>query len=230
MEYTNNDAFDNDFFIRLANEHHEEIVEENKRKSLKQEEVRYTEKKKVSLKKLKVALIGGAIVISLIVTDLADPFNLSDKAHVNERINYYQSMMDVTDKKGENDHSIEAFEGYNYIQGNDPKVSYNDWNDENFFNHIMEASRQENPLVEVRCALIGAYHVINEPYREQQFRILFNKIKNNQEFLNNMGLDGSDESLWQMLGYKSFDDFKKNVKEDTIELYKGEKGKNGKRM
>ena len=84
--------------------------------------------------------------------------------------------------------------------------------------------------MEVRCALIGAYHVINAPYREQEFGKLFNRIINNEEFLNNTGLDGSVESLWQTLGYESFDDFQKNVRHDTIALYKERDDKNGKRM
>ena len=222
---------DKDFFLNLVNQHHDEIVEENKRKSLEQTEVKYTEKKKVPLKKLRLVLIGTAIVVALIVTDLTNQFDIPEKMYVNGRIEYYQSMMDVVHEPGKNDHSIEAFKDDNRLNGSDPKVDYEDWNDDNFYNHIMEASRQEDPLVEVRCALIGAYHVINEPYRQQQFKILFNKIKNNQEFLDNMGLDGSDESLWQMLGYASFDDFQKNIKKDTIDLYKKESDeKNGKRM
>ena len=79
--------------------------------------------------------------------------------------------------------------------------------------------------------MIAAYKVINEPYREDQFDILFKRIRNNEEFIKNTGFDGSKDNIWQMLGYKDMKDFQENARKDTKDIYLTEKdGKYGKGM
>ncbi len=206
------------------------VISDVKSKSMEQEEVKYTVRKKVSSVKRRNAIVAVLLVASLTFGGIKIA-NAKETAEVGGRINYYQSIMDSTDKPDGNNRSIENFVSYNYTQGNDPIVSYEYWNNDNFYNIIMEASAMENPSVEVRCALIAAFKVINEPYREKQFKILFDKIKNNEEFINNTGFDGNKENIWQMLGYKDMEEFQENARKDTKELYIAEKdGKNGKRM
>ena len=206
------------------------VISENKNKSMEQEEIKYTSRKKVSSMKKRKAIVAALLVASLTFGGIKMA-NAAETAEVGSKISYYQSIMDSTDKPDENNRSIENFVSYNYIQGNDPIVSYEYWNNDNFYNIIMEASAMENPDVEVRCALIAAFKVINEPYREKQFKILFDKIKNNEDFINNTGFDGNKENIWQMLGYKDMEEFQENARKDTKELYITEKdGKNGKRM
>ena len=206
------------------------VISNVKSKSMEQEEVKYATRKKVSSVKRRNAIVAALLVVSLTFGGIKMA-NAAEKAEVGNRISYYQSIMDSTDKPDQNNRSIENFVSYNYMQGNDPIVSYEYWNNDNFYNIIMEASTMENPDVEVRCALIAAFRVINEPYREKQFKILFDKIKNNEEFINNTGFDRNKENIWQMLGYKNMEDFQENARKDTKDLYlTEERGKSGKGM
>ena len=217
-------------FGDIVNNHHDEVMKKSMGMSLVQEEVKYNETKKVPLKKLRRALIIALMILALSLGTIKF-VHAMNTSEVNEIIGYYQSMMDSTNVAGENDHSIENFVKYNYAKGNDPVVSYDAWNNENFVNYILEASRADNPVTEVRCALIAAYKVINEPYREDQFDILFKRIRNNEEFIKNTGFDGSKDNIWQMLGYKDMKDFQENARKDTKDIYLTEKdGKYGKGM
>ena len=217
-------------FGDIVNKHHDDVVRKSMGKSLEPEEKKYTETKKVPSQKWRKALIAALLVASLSLGG-AKVAQAIETAEVAERINYYQSVMNSSDNAEKNKHSIENFVGYNYRDGNDYIVSYEPWNNENFVNYVLDASKSQNPVTEVRCALIAAYRVINEPYREEQFKKLFDKIKDNEEFINRTGFDGSRENIWQMLGYKDIKDFQENARKDTKNLYLAEKeGKNGKRM
>lgn len=206
-------------FAKMVNDHHDEIRKNILANSLKQEEIQYNRKKNVNSKKWRDAVIAILIVITLLYggKKVVDALETKD---VDQRISYYYSVMDHSRDYDKNQGSIENFvkENPDSSKHSDPIVSYEPWNQDNFVNYVVEASKADNPVTEVRCALIAAYNVINEQFREEQFNILFNKLKTNEEFINNTGFDVDKTDIWQMLGYKDRMDFQLNARKDTKEL------------
>ena len=222
------DELDNEEFLYAmkAEKNKEEIRRKALGNSLSKETTPYGKKKKVANNKLRDGIIAVAIVVVTLVSGvkLVDAvtgpdvgFNaaVSDTKiektidqEIDKKIQEYEKAMGIY---GGEDTRIEVFRSRNDKNPNDPNVDYDYYN---FTNDIIDASRAEDPETEVRCALIGAYKVINEPYRESCFNILFDNLKEQEEFINNTGFDMSGD-VWKMLGYKDREDFQLHAREDT---------------
>jgi len=231
-------------FAKMVNEHSHEIHKKALDKSLMQDEEKYTKKKKVSSSKWRDAIITLAIIgvilgsgVKLVdaltesntsVGNSYGSINKIDKdidKEIDEKIEEYSRIMGM---KGPSDTQIEVFQSHNFNNPRDPNVDYNYYN---FKNDIITASRGDDPVTEVRCALIAAYKIINEPYREGSFGALFSYLKESEEFANNTGFDLEKDNIWQMLGYNNMEEFQLHAREDTKvlrEIYV--RSSNGKRM
>lgn len=219
-------------FAEIVNRHHDDVRRQALLSSLVKEEVRYNKKEKVKLKKLRTAIIVFLIFVTLLFGSKKVVYGLETK-DIDLRVRYYYSIMNYSTDPGKSQTRIENFVGINHDSSkiNDPIVSYESWNNENFLNYVVEASRYDDSLVEIRCALIAAYNVINDPFIEDQFNILLNRLKNNEEFINNSGLDLNKDNIWQVLGYEDRMDFQMNARKDTKDmLLENKRSNNGKRM
>lgn len=231
-------------FAKMVNEHSHEIHKKALDNSLAQKPVQYGEKKKVSSNKWRDAIITLAIISVVlgtsvkvvgaltgnetIVNSKSTPFSTVDSDisdDIDKKISEYYKMMNMYAPR---DTQIEVFEGHDYNDTHNPKVSYDDYN---LYKNIVNASEEYNPLTEVKCALYAACKIIREQYREEKFDILFNKLKSDDAFINNTGYDMNKDNIWQMLGYKDLNDFYKNVVKDMkrSELF-DKRSSNGKGM
>jgi len=224
--------------------------------STKQEEIKYENTRKLNIRGLSLAAIGVAIIASFWCG------YIRGSKSAEEKIYNTSVVIEITDETSkEIDNKIDDYMKKMGTDGprdtriavklpfdpNNPGDAYG----EAFFDYfpgillrdIIEASKCDNPIIEVRCALIAAVKIINKPYIEENFNKIFDNLKEDEEFrnsttLNNLGFYFGDDvtNIWQMLGYDDMEDFYKNARSDTKEIMSimnnnyDVRSNNGKRM
>ena len=187
------------------------------------------DKKKIRTKFVALALCSIALVSSLTVyevqhikadaldTDVAISIISDDRVtDVNRTIAAYQLLMSTT---GPNEYRIENAYEYNY-KNNDFDVDYNPGT---LYKVVIDAAKESE--VKARCAILAAYKEINEPYRKQQFDLLFDKIARDQELsseLPSFMVTGSCNGFLKSLGYENLEQYQESERQSIKDLFEEE--------
>ena len=228
-------TFDDDVFVRMANQHSENAKNERINQvisnygsvedlSVNNTRTRYSDKKKYNTNKVRAAKIAivlaaalafgaGALVTNAVVNERNVVISKTDetKNFVDERISHYEKLMGIY---GEDNNRIETFHSRD-VSTYELNVSYNN---DNLAKTMYEASQVSES--ELRCVVIAAFRIINEPYREDVLKSAFNILKTNYSLPSNLedlagnGLDG----FLNFLDYKDLDDYRMNERDSIKEL------------
>lgn len=149
------------------------------------------------------------------IDDIIIGFETNDQ--IDEKINSYMRKMN---SEGSGDKKIETYLGR---RNGEALVDYTKENIENLANQIIEASRVSQS--EMRCVVLAAYKIINEPYREEVFNKAFYKV---QEILR----DNPDvpytiasyswESYLKSLGYENTTEYNNEERKEIKNMAKEE--------
>ena len=204
----------------------EEIRTMAKKNSIGYEKVRYNQKKKKSIKKVKIGVLIIALVAAVKLGATLDNFMVNkdnivisrtDEANeeIDKKINYYISKLGTG---GESSERIIT----NYLHDTLNGGTYYDYYPGNFINNIVDASKISE--TEVRCVLIAAYNVIHEGDRNQMFENAFNSIANNSETMDaipdNLSFlkGGNSQEFLTQLGYDDWHDYQMNERNNIKDL------------
>lgn len=199
--------------------------------SFKKPKISYNKKKKQKLEKVKkaivtIALVGATFIAavsynSMIVKASKDVDNNGIislfEDEIDKKVNEYIKIMNSNADKHTR---IETAYGRN-TDNTDTNVDYTDENIENLANHFINAGNVSE--IELRCAILAAYKVINEPYRESIInRGIIRARQKEQEdpILNSVNptLGNNIEQLLKNLGHDSIKDYHKNERQDIKDL------------
>ena len=131
---------------------------------------------------------------------------------IDSKIDDYYKMMNHTGKEGER---IENVHGYNE-EAKDAYVSYNPGVLRDYIINNMDVSETE-----LRCVVLSAYKVINEPYRSQVFDKVFSSISSDEEY---------KDKLPDYLNVKSFDEYIKSLGYEDVKEYNNHERENIKQL
>lgn len=224
-------SFDEDAFINMVNKHSDdkrnekiESVSRAETQSVNCSPRRYYEKKRKNTNQVHksiVTIVLAATVAftagSLITNHVINQENVviaqtnESKDYVDERINYYQNAMGMYSN---NDNRVENYEGRNF-QNNEPNVSYNH---KNLAKNIYNAALLSES--EMRCVIIAAYNIINEPYREDVLSSAFNILESEYSLPNELKCYVSNglEGFLNQLNYKDLNDYRMNERQNIKDL------------
>lgn len=235
-------------FMNMVNNHSSEINNNALNNSLDKREVPYNQKKKKNTGKWRTAVVAVTIVAMAICgkigydmdkkqandNNIGISYDRSNQQEIDSKIEEYTKLMDID---GPEETKIKIITGRNDDNPSDPFV---DFYAGVLVDNLVNASRLEDPWLEVMCVSVAARDIINEPCRKEQFDKVFSGLRRREEFRNNaendrLGKFNFDDSVdfWQMLGYENEEEFDKNAKNDIDYVYtiiKGMESKNGKRM
>lgn len=220
--------------LNIANRRNKVIENYNKglEKSITKPKLTYKERKKQAVEKVKKAivttvLIGTALSVAIsynvgIVKGSELDINLPGieteyEKNIDDKINGYIKAMDMYADKNTR---IETSYGRNQ-DNTDVNVDYTDENIDNLANHFINAGNVSE--IELRCAILAAYNVINEPYRESVINrgIIRARAKEQEDpILNSVNplLGNNIEQMLQNLGHESMQEYHKNERKDIKEL------------
>lgn len=172
-----------------------------------------TRKEKKSPNKVKIALVSvlGAAVIFTSGMSVHKTISSPEKDFINDRVDYYYDLMNHT---GEEDQRIET--AYSYRAQNDSNVDYSI---EPLIDNIINASKISES--EVRCVILAAYKIINEPYREEILNKTFAVIARNQQLCESLPsylTMGSWKAYVNSLGYEDTSDYHNNERDNLYKL------------
>lgn len=217
---------------RVHHEEFEKSKQEARERSVGYERKRYQDKKKKSKENVRQAIIVMTLIASLavgarvnsVVTDYKNIVisRTSETKHeVDEKIQYYFEIMGVG---GTDSRRIET----SYLPNVNAKEFYVDYSPFNLANNIVEASKISE--VEVRCVVIAAFKLINEPYRDQVFSDTLRIIATSPELMDAIPASmsylktGNVADFLAGLGYTDWHEYqmneRKNIKDlNAIEAY-----------
>lgn len=172
-----------------------------------------TRKEKKSPNKVKIAMFSvlGAAVIFTSGMAVHKMVTSPEKDFINGRVDYYYELMNHTGEEGQR---IET--AYSYRAQNDSNVDYSI---EPLIDNIVNASKISES--EVRCVILAAYNIINEPYREEIFNKVFAAIASNQELSESLPTYltmGSWKTYINSLGYNDTSDYHDNERDNLYKL------------
>ena len=220
MENYNNDT---ERMFNIINNNSKNVLnkkEEAFQKSINKNEIKYAPKRKKQPKvNIKLAITSiiliGTISITLIENDKFKNF-LTDHIYtpivnvlndpIDKKIEAYQKAMDMYSDKS---NSIETYLGR---LNDEEKVSYEYQNINNLANHLIQASNKSE--IDTRCAIIAAYKIINEPYRDEvlgkAFLIANQKLEDNNTF----DIPATTNEFLEKLGYENWEEYHKFEREN----------------
>lgn len=172
-----------------------------------------TKKEKKSPSKIKIAMfsvLGAAVIFTsgMVVHKMATS---PKRDFIDNRVDYYIEMMDSNAKDGQR---IET--AYSYRAQNDSNVDYSI---EPLIDNIINASKISES--EVRCVILAAYKIINEPYREEILNKTFAVIARNQQLCESLPsylTMGSWKAYVNSLGYEDTSDYHNNERDNLYKL------------
>lgn len=220
--------------LNIANRRNKVIENYNKglEKSITKTKLTYKTRKKQAVEKVKKAivttvLIGTALSVAIgynvgIVKGSELDINLPGieteyEKNIDDKVEEYKKLMDMYADK---ETRIETSYGRNQ-DNTDVNVDYTDENIDNLANHFINAGNVSE--IELRCAILAAYNVINEPFRESVINrgiIRAREKEQNDPILNTVNplLGNNIEQMLQNLGHDNIQDYHKNERKDIKEL------------
>ena len=209
--------------------HREEIerkIQDAKKRSIGYEKKRYNDKRKKSKDKVKKAVIIVALIASMTVgakveqviteyNNIVISRTAESKHEVDDKIQYYYEVMGVG---GIDSERIET----SYLPNTNAKELYVDYSAHNLANNIVRASKVSE--VEVRCVIIAAFKIINEPYRDQVFsdalRIISTTPELSDAIPENMSYlkSGNVSEFLNGLGYADWHEYQMNERKNIKDL------------
>lgn len=217
---------------RARLEEYNRNIQEARKRSIGYERKRYHDQKRRTREKIRnavilmviVASMAGGIKVNQAITDYRNVVierTAETKHEVDEKIQYYFELLGTG---GPTDRRIETA----YLRNVSANESFVDYSPVNLANNIVEASKVSE--VEVRCVMIAAFKVINEPYRDQVFGDALRIIATNPELRDAIPesmsylKSGSVSEFLSGLGYENWHEYqmneRKNIKDlNAIEAY-----------
>ena len=202
----------------------QEVIErysKSKEKSVTNAEIKRekSKKRKHDRRRTIIALLlAGTTLISLYslsknrtrinnpITIISEQQEISDK--IDSTIIKYQKMMEKN--------SEYAIESFNSRDANyEPLVFYDDDNISNFVTVITDAAKISEE--EFRCAVLAAYKIINEPYRQEVLDKGFKKANENpKETI--FKIPTSVQEYFETLGYEDIQEYNNNERKNIKRL------------
>ena len=228
-------TFDDDVFVNMVNRHNQDLRNERIKQginnynsavenSVGHSKREYNKKRKLNPDKVRISIVAiilaaaiGLGVGSLVTGGIINGTNVlisettETKDYVDDRISYYEKLMGVN---GDDSNRIENAESRDVSTG-ELRVSYNN---KNLAKMMYDAAQVSE--TEMRCVVIAAYRIINEPYREKILKSAFSTLKedyslpSNLEDLAGNGLDG----FLNFLGYEDLEDYNLNERKSIKDL------------
>ena len=143
---------------------------------------------------------------------------------IDETIDKYIQKMNMYASKED---SIETYLGRIDIEDiNEANVDYTSDNIKNLAKHITEAAKVSES--ETRCAVIAAYKIINEPYRDNVLGKAFKKASEEQEDNSNYVIPSTVQEFLEKSGYENWEEYQINERENIKDLKAAEEYVGGK--
>lgn len=143
---------------------------------------------------------------------------------VDESIDKYIQKMNMYASKED---SIETYLGRIDIEEiNEANVDYTSDNIKNLAKHITEAAKVSES--ETRCAVIAAYKIINEPYRDNVIGKALKKASEEQEDNSNYVIPSTVQEFLEKSGYENWEEYQLNERENIKDLKAAEEYVGGK--
>lgn len=143
---------------------------------------------------------------------------------VDESIEQYMQKMNMYANKED---SIETYLGRIDIEDiNEANVDYTSDNIKNLAKHITEAAKVSES--ETRCAVIAAYKIINEPYRDNVLGKALKKASEEQEDNSNYVIPSTVQEFLEKSGYENWEEYQLNERENIKDLKAAEEYVGGK--
>ena len=133
---------------------------------------------------------------------------LEESQRINEIILNYQKMMNMDSK-----YAIETFSSRD--ENYEPIVFYDEKNINNLATVITNAAKISEE--EFRCAVLAAYKIINEPYREEILNKGFKRANENQEETT-FKIPASIQEYFETLGYEDIQEYDNNERQNIKKL------------
>jgi len=138
--------------------------------------------------------------------------SIEESNRIDDIISNYQKMMNI-----DGEYAIESFNSRD--ENNEPLVYYNDQNINNLVTVITTAAEKSEE--EFRCAVLAAYKIINEPYREKVLDEAFKQANAEQEETA-FSIPTSTQEYLEILGYEDLEDYNNNERKNIKALEKTE--------
>ena len=226
------DDFD---FTEIVNKHSDEMKHRSLEETYESAYERSTSNKEIKMGKKKIGLreaaniaitaiaifatlfTAGRIAVEriprLFGTKPAISHTVSDE--IDDKIDYYYKMMNHT---GDFERQIERAYSYN----GKTKEANVDYLPGNFIKNVVEAS--DKGEIEVRCVLLAAFKIINDPYIEEQFDFMLKHVSSDEEYKEAVAncpilRASSWEELLEILGYKNTEDYNDNERYNIKALF-----------
>ena len=143
---------------------------------------------------------------------------------IDETIDKYIQKMNMYASKED---SIETYLGRIDIEDiNEANVDYTSDNIKNLAKHITEAAKVSES--ETRCAVIAAYKIINEPYRDNVLGKALKKASEEQEDNSNYVIPSTVQEFLEKSGYENWEEYQINERENIKDLKAAEEYVGGK--
>lgn len=181
--------------------------------SINKKPIDYGTKKGKSRNKVKTAIVSVLCAAVIFTSGMAvHKISTSPKKDfINSRVDYYYEMMNHTGEEGKR---IEN--SYQYRADNE---SYVDYSISPLIDYIVDASKISES--EVRCAILAAYIVINEPYREEIFDKTFAAIARDKQLCESLPsylTMSSWKAYINSLGYNNTTEYNNNERKNLYIL------------
>lgn len=215
--------------FRMVNNHSDSVTQKNKdayQNSKSAKKIAYGQKKKKNKLQLKVAITSVVLAATIAISSgMAISNAINDpRKNIDQRITEYTELMDMYANK---DNSIETYLGRLDITGvNEAKVNYTQENVDNLSRHLKEAAQKSE--TETRCAIIAAFKIINEPYRDQIIGEALEQASATQEENSNYKIPSTTKDFLETLGYQDWKEYQENERENIKDLYMQESNKEAK--
>ena len=226
MDYTQEDREIEEIFKRKEFENNKDINEATERytnaknRSTIRSEIRRESSKKRKIERRKriiTVLLAGSTLISLYTiskkVDIPNPITivteqLEESKRIDEIIYNYQKLMNI-----DADFAIESSNSRN--KNYEPVVYYNEQNIDNLSTIITNAAKISEE--EFRCAVLAAYKIINEPYREEILNEGF-KLASQKEEETTFKIPSSIQEYFETLGYEDIREYNNNERQNIKKL------------
>lgn len=219
---------DNEKMFNIINNNAEQKIQEAYLMSQSQNKIkgRKKEKNKLPIKQaIAVILATTALLGTIKITNTLTQKNINNNnvvisieqadSIIDDKINSYDKLMNMY---ADRDNTIELVMGRNLNTPTyEPLVYYDETN---LAKHIVETAKISE--TETRCAIIAAFKIINEPYRNETINTALekaHKIQVSQEESYNYKIPENSKEFLEQLGYQDWDEYKMNERKNIKENY-----------
>lgn len=209
---------DNANLTRERAERESRRQERQRAKREKQQRKKDIIKKAIITISLIATLTSAVALTSHITSKIIDNNNAivsieQEDKEIDERIEHYTKLMNMY---SDPENSIETYLGRININGkNEANVDYTYKNIDNLQKHLLNAAKVSE--TEVRCVIISAFNIINEPYINEVLNQTFKGMQGIQDETSVYQIPANTQEFLESLGYENWEEYRMNERNNIKE-------------